>query len=288
MIRRLLPLEVRLQLALGRRRLRDLALRPRFATRHPAQAAFSAPWGAYELPLFDYPGQEAMGRAKRHNQALVAARLHGVVIEPGETLSLWRLVGRPTGAKGFLPATALKDGRLTLEVGGAVCFLSTVLYNAALLAGLTVVERRAHSVDTYGEKRYFELGRDATVEYGYVDLRFRNDHDVPLLLRLDAASDRVSVAILGPRPRDFDVEIVVSPAEFTPAPTVVQFDAALESGEEQRVIFAGYDGVRTTTRRVVRRAGETIREDDLGPSVHHPEARILARGPVAGVHASVR
>ena len=48
-------------------------------------------------------------------------------------------------------------------------------FNAGLLAGLEIVERSEHSVDTYSDQRYFELGRDTTIEYGYLDLRFRNE-----------------------------------------------------------------------------------------------------------------
>jgi RNA polymerase sigma factor (sigma-70 family) len=101
------------------------------------------------------------------------------------------LVGRPTAARGYGAAAALRDGVLTQEAGGALCLASTVVYNVLLLAGLRIVERHCHSVDSYGDARYFELGRDAAVEYAYRDLRARNDAPEAIPLRATAGRDVV-------------------------------------------------------------------------------------------------
>ena len=146
--------------------------------------AFPHRFEGYRLPLLIYPGQEHLAEGKRHNQRLMASALHGARVEPGEVLSLWRLSGRPSARRGYLEGSAIVDGRITAEAGGAVCLLSTVLYNAGLLAALEIVERHAHSADIYGEARYFELGRDATIEYGVLDVRFRNPHPWPVLLEI--------------------------------------------------------------------------------------------------------
>lgn len=275
-LRSSVPASIRLRIALTRRAVRDGIARPRFAGRHDDPWAYAYRSSDYHLALFDYPGQEPMGVAKRHNQGLVAARLHGVAVMPGETFSFWRLVGRPDSASGFLAATALKEGRLTAEVGGAVCFISTVIYNAALLAGMTITERRAHSLDTYGSERYFELGRDAAVEFGYLDLRFRNDHASPVILLLRAEHDRVVATIAAPIPREFDVDIVVSEPAITLPHTIVRQVPGLPAGSE-RILHPGYEGVRTTTRRVVRRRDGAVRVDDLGESIHNVAPRVVEK-----------
>ncbi len=56
---------------------------------------------------------------------------------------------------------------------------------------MKIVERHCHSVDSYGDARYFELGRDAAVEYAYLDLRFRNDFPQPLLIRSRVEAESV-------------------------------------------------------------------------------------------------
>ena len=130
----------------------------------------------------------------------MASALHGARVEPGEVLSLWRRSGRPSARRGYLEGSAIVDGRITAEAGGAVCLLSTVLYNAGLLAALEIMERHAHSADIYGEARYFELGRDATIEYGVLDLRFRNPHPWPVLLEISADDSQVAAAFRAPTP----------------------------------------------------------------------------------------
>jgi vancomycin resistance protein VanW len=212
--RRLLPQEVRLRLRLIQRRRRDARSSTVFAQSRGNRAAYPCELCSYERPFIDYPGQELAALAKRHNQALLGAALDCVVIEPDETFSVWRLAPRPSRRNGYGEAAALRNGELKLEVGGAICLLSTVLYNVALLGGMQIIERHCHSIDTYGDGRYFELGRDAAIEYGYRDLRFRNPFDFAVLLVIDQRDDAVSAALLAPRPRPFDVSLEVSTPEL--------------------------------------------------------------------------
>ncbi|HEX5479009.1 MAG TPA: VanW family protein, partial [Dehalococcoidia bacterium] len=137
----------------------------RFASRRDAGGELTQRICAYALPIACYPGQEQRYEGKVRNLSLSMAAIDGALVMPGEVLSFWRLVGRPTRAAGYKEAAALKAGRLTSEVGGSICLASTVLYNVGLLAGMGILERYCHSVDTYGDARYFELGRDAAVEY---------------------------------------------------------------------------------------------------------------------------
>jgi len=209
LLRSTVPAPVRLIVAVLRRGLNDLATGIRFATKREWDSP-AHPFGEYALPMLTYPGQEQAREAKHTNSQLLAAALRGSVVEPGETWSLWQLAGAPTRAKGYSEASAIVNGELTNAVGGATCLVSTVVYNAGLLAGLEVVERTQHSIDTYGEQRYFELGRDATIEYGYLDLRFRNDFPWPLRLEVDVRRDAVQATFVGPLPRPFNVDIAVA------------------------------------------------------------------------------
>ena len=186
--------------AIARRHLRDRRSGLTFAGGRDSPDAFPHRFEGYRLPLLIYPGQEQLAEGKRHNQQLMASALHGARVEPGEVLSLWRHSGRPSARRGYLEGSAIVDGRITAEAGGAVCLLSTVLYNAGLLAALEIVERHAHSADIYGEARYFELGRDATIEYGVLDVRFRNPHPWPVLLDIAADDSQVAAAFRAPTP----------------------------------------------------------------------------------------
>ena len=276
-VRACVPYELRLQVALARREWRDRRTRTAFAARpaHGQRPAFEH--SAYELAFIDYPGQERLARAKRHNQRLLGDALDGTVLQPGETFSLWRLSGRPTAAAGYAPAAAIRSGVLTTDMGGSICLLSTVVYNAALLAGLEIVERYAHSVDTYGDERYFELGRDCAIEYGYRDLRFRNPFDYSVALNVDVDADRVRVAVGSASPRDFTVELAVSePLREAPATRLV-FDSHLPPGREA-IVDPGYEGLSTQTTRTITWADGRRRRDALGESRHHSAPRVIARG----------
>ena len=207
--RRWLPRRLRAEVAIARRHLHDRRGGDSFATRRGEPSDFPHRFEGYELPMIIYPGQEHLAEGKRHNQRVMAQALDGVRVEPGEVLSLWRCAGRPSARRGYLPGAAIVAGELTSEDGGATCQLSTVLYNAGLLAGLDVVERHAHSVDVYGEARYFEPGRDATIEYGVLDVRFRNPYPFAVLLELAADDDRVAASFRAPVADLPGVEITV-------------------------------------------------------------------------------
>ncbi|MEO8538585.1 MAG: VanW family protein [bacterium] len=171
-----------------------------------------------------------------------------MVVRPGEVFSVWQVAGEPTAQRGYQPAAALKAGELTQETGGAICLLSTVLYNVGLLAGLQVLEQHCHSVDSYGERRYFELGRDAAIEFGYLDLRFRNSWMQALRLSVSVTDDAVQASFSAAVARPFDVGLIVSLPE----------DAGHD--ERGREMFS----VRTTRR--IDQADAPVLSEDLGIS----------------------
>jgi len=160
--------------------------------------------------LICYAGQELRFAAKKHNVELALSRIDALVVEPGETLSFWRAVGRPTARAGYARAAALKDGVLVEDIGGAICLVSTLLYNIGLLSGMAIDERWCHSVDSYGDARYFELGRDAAVEYAYRDLRLRNVLRVPIRLSASVEDDAVHAEAWSQRVLDLRADVSVS------------------------------------------------------------------------------
>ena len=278
--RRYLPVELRVRIALLRRAVRDRRAGIAFA-----ETSLADPWpfehSAYRGPMIDYPGQRHLARAKRNNQRLLAAALDGAVLGPGETFSLWRRAGPPSIAAGYAEAAAIRAGRLVTELGGATCLLSTVVYNAALLAGLEITERWCHSVDTYGNERYFELGRDAAIVYGYRDLRFRNPFSYGVRLGVAADADGVRADVTAAQPRDFTVELRVSAALREPVSTTWVVDPNLPPGEEN-VVEPGYDGLRCRTTRIVTWPDGARREDNLGESHHLMVPCIAARASQPG------
>jgi len=186
LVRRAVPLELRQSLAQCRRARRDVA----------AGAGFHCARGGAEWPLAVELWQPVMPsavlEAKLANLRRGASLLDLAVIEPGASWSFWSQVGRPTARNGFMEGRNLVDGRLVRQVGGGLCQLSGLVHHLALLGGLEIVERHAHSIDIYREEeRHTPLGADATVVWGFKDLRLRNPHPFAVGLGCEVAGHRL-------------------------------------------------------------------------------------------------
>ena len=108
---------------------------------------------------------------KVQNLRVATARLHGLRVPAEKVFSFWGALGRPGAGRGYARGRELREGCLIASVGGGLCQLSNALYALALEAGMDIVERHAHSRVVPGSAA--EQGRDATVFWNYVDLRFR-------------------------------------------------------------------------------------------------------------------
>lgn len=277
LLRRIVPTGIRWRVRAARRYADDARSRTRLAHRRAEPGAFPHLVTRYQRPVICYPGQESAFQGKRHNVELAARNIDRLLIEPSETFSFWSCVGRTTEGSGYRPAAAIKDSVLIEEVGGAICLVSTVLYNIGLLSGMTIVERRCHSVDSYGEDRYFELGRDAAVEFAFVDLRFRNDWHIPLLLRVHTHDDGLIAEARAASLLPAAVTVEVEPPTYQIQATVSTFDPHLPPGSSV-TDSPGVTGVRVRTRRTVAFGGRT-RTDDLGISLHSAQPRRERIGP---------
>ena len=109
---------------------------------------------------------------------------YGSVIEPNATFSFNKVVGKRTPERGFFPATEYVYGEHEEGYGGGVCQASTTLYQAAVRAGMQILERRPHSDSV----SYTEYGKDATVYWSEfrggkkIDFSFRNTSDAPIYI----------------------------------------------------------------------------------------------------------
>ncbi|HET8958943.1 VanW family protein, partial [Nocardioides sp.] len=112
------------------------------------------------------------------NIGRAAELVNGTILEPGETFSLNDTVGERTRANGFTKGFIIEDGVYREDLGGGVSQMATTTFNAMFFAGLEDIEHKTHSfyIDRY------PVGREATVAWGSVDLRFRNDTPYGVLI----------------------------------------------------------------------------------------------------------
>lgn len=119
------------------------------------------------------------------NLRLAAACMDRILIKPGETFSLWKLVGKPTSKRGFLPGMMLSKGEVIEGIGGGLCQTANLIYWMALHSPLTIVERYRHSFDPFPDSgRVLPFGSGATIFYNYIDLQLRNDTQNTFEIRL--------------------------------------------------------------------------------------------------------
>ncbi len=166
-----------------------------------------------------------------HNVAVVAHLINGKLIAPGATFSFNGATGARTAAKGFLVAPVIINGELSTGLGGGVCQVSTTVFNAAFVAGLPITARTNHALYI----SHYPLGRDATVDYPDVDLRFVNDTPHWLLLRTFVGADSLIVSLYG-TPQHRRVVTQTAPLTATGRmPIAPRLDAALRPG--QRIVL---------------------------------------------------
>jgi hypothetical protein len=135
------------------------------------------------------PRERLRQLGKIQNLRLACRALDGVVIPAGSVFSFWRHIGPPVARRGYVPGRMLQEGCMVAAVGGGLCQLSNALYEAALQSGCRIIERHAHSRVVPGSTA--AIGRDATVAWNYVDLRFAPACDMRISAKLDRAHLRI-------------------------------------------------------------------------------------------------
>ncbi len=122
---------------------------------------------------------------KVQNLRVAIQKLNGLVIQPGETFSLWRTLGKPTERKGYTSGMLLAGGDVREGVGGGLCQLSNFLHWIFLHTEATITERHHHSLDVFPDSgRVLPFASGATIFYNYLDLRVKNTSKHPLQIKL--------------------------------------------------------------------------------------------------------
>jgi vancomycin resistance protein VanW len=187
--------------------------------------------------------------AKVHNIRLALKRVNNLLIPPGAIFSFWHVVGRPTRARGFVPGRSLLGGELRPDSGGGLCQLSGLMYYASLIVGLDILERHPHSRDIYDDlSRYAPLGGDATVAYGFKDLRVLNGFAFPVCFRVSATPAQVSCSVCSPELIE-ENQIEFARTGHVDGVSTVETRRHLRSGDGYRVLdVSSYQSLATSRR----------------------------------------
>lgn len=184
------------------------------------------------------------------NVGRAAEKIDGSIVRPGETWSFNDTVGERTKANGFVDGTIILNGQYTKAAGGGVSAVATTVFNAMFFAGVDPVEYGAHS---FYIERYPE-GREATVAWGSLDLKFNNDSGNGLYIQASATDTSVTITFLGDKKYD-SVESVTGPRTNVTKPG--RLPGAEKNCEPQEPL----EGFDVEVDRVFRSGGEEVKRE---------------------------
>lgn len=152
--------------------------------------------------------------ASGQNIKVLAEKMNGVIIQPGETFSLNDFTGPRGTEQGYIESGIIENGRPGKAIGGGLSQFTTTFYNATYFAGLQQIEHQAHS---YWISRY-PAGREATIFIPDIDFVFKNDHPTAVLVKTIWTESSITVTLFGTK--QVEVESVASDRyDITPPPT---------------------------------------------------------------------
>ncbi len=185
---------------------------------------------------------------RRINIGEAARRLNGTVVQPGEVFSMNNTVGERTSDNGYTEGLVVGDGGVLIkDLGGGVSTATTAVWTAAFFAGLEKVEQSAHSIFI---SRYTP-GLEATVSWGYIDLKFRNNTDAPIYIAAAADDSSVTVSMYGKKKYDRIESRIGEKRNFT------EPGYATGSGEKC-VSGGGIKGFDVTVQRLFFQGGKQV------------------------------
>lgn len=208
------------------------------------------------------------------NVNIASQKINNIILLPGETFSYNKVVGERTFENGFKEASVYTSSGVVNGLGGGICQVSSTLYNAVLEANLEIVERRNHRYAV----SYVPLGRDATVAYGSIDFRFKNNRQYPIKISSYTKNGTLFVSITGiEEETEYDVSITTKRLSTTPFTTKYIQDSSMSEGTQKQTQY-GDNGYKYETYKTVSLNGAIISTELISTDNYTPLTRIVRIG----------
>ena len=210
------------------------------------------------------------------NIGRAAALINGTLLKPGDVFSLNQIVGERTASNGFTEGYIIKDGRFRKELGGGVSQSATTTFNAMFFAGLKDVEHKPHGlfIDRY------PAGREATVAWPSLDLKFQNDTKYGVLVQAyivkGTPSHRGSITVRMWSTKTYDKVVATSPnkSNFTTGRDIKDDSKDCEPTSPVR-------GFNVQYQRLFYQNGSVVRRENFSWR-YAPTSRVICEKPKEG------
>ena len=209
---------------------------------------------------------------RSNNIKLAANATSNILLEKGEVFSFNSCIQKSHINKYLREAPVIVNGKPEKGIGGGMCQVSSTMYNAALYSGLNIVNVRNHSIPS----PYIEMGRDATVSHGTIDLKFSNKFENPVFIHNQIIDNKVVCTIYGNKDDYKDIEIVTETTDILHNRIIrknsEKYDLGVKTIEQE-----GRKGYKVNTYRIYK--GNLSKENEyIGQSYYPPQDKIIIYG----------
>ena len=186
------------------------------------------------------------------NVSNAAKFIDGTILMPGEIYSMNQTIKERTRENGYVPGIYINNGKFDEGLGGGVSIITTAVWTAAFFAGLEPIEQRAHSIYI---PRYKE-GIEATVQWGSLDLKFKNNLDSAILIKSKVDLDGVTITMYGKK--KFDQVVAKKSNRYNVKPYKTIYSQAKNCIDQE-----GQPGFGVTVTREMFRNGALVASDEF-------------------------
>ena len=200
--------------------------------------------------LASYDSPHVWNPTRTHNLELACEAIDGTILKPGQIFSFNEIVGERTAEKGYGEAGVYVGGRTENQLGGGVCQVASTIFWCTLKADLEVIERAEHQF----LPSYVPYGMDATIYWGSLDYKFRNNTTYPIRIDASVSDGYVHIRFVGTETKDYTVKLDYEiTAWFNSAEKIIDISPDMpnynryKDYKEGDVIQTAYDGANVTT-----------------------------------------
>ncbi|MBR2294157.1 MAG: VanW family protein, partial [Clostridiales bacterium] len=222
---------------------------------------------------------------RNHNISITCEKLNGLILNPGDSFSFNTYIGQRTSAAGYLEAGVIVNGALEQDLGGGVCQVSSMLYQAAVKADLQIDERHEHMWPS----SYAVAGTDAAVDYPAQDFKFTNNSGYPIYISAYWNPDNsvITINFYGHMfPDGQYIDFIGETISTNPAGTQYVANESMEVGTTSQV-RAGHNGVTAVGYQVWYDANGNEIERIALPTSHYATITTLIEVGVLNSDGSI-
>ena len=215
----------------------------------------------------------SQNRGRTENIKISVNAIDNTVLMPGEEFSFNDSTGPRSAEAGYKEASIIVGGEFTTGIGGGVCQVSTTLYQAALKSDMEITSRRNHGLPV----SYVPMGQDATVSYGYIDLKFKNNKKYPIYIEGFVSGGEVHIKLYSKKTDNIHINLKSEILEVIEPEMQIKKDGSMYLSE-RKISKSGNRGYRVETYKVYLQEGGEIKKELVSRDYYPPRDGIIIEG----------